>query len=212
MHKQLTDEQLEVILKVAIDEFASKGYTNSSISQIAKLSGVSVGVIYKYYEDKAALFGACINKSLNLLTTTLSTVEESGGSLEDMIRGLIKNNISFAKEHPEYIRMYHAITTGDAPISSSALTIEIEKYTADAYKEVISKAKSEGVIQGSIRPEEFAFFFDNLMMMLHFSYACDYYIERMKLYCGDEIFDLDERVCDSLLDFIKRGFSMGEEV
>ena len=208
MHKQLTEEQLEQILAVAIHEFGNKGYTNSSIGQIAKLSKVSVGVIYKYYEDKAALFFACIEKSLALLSDTLSSVEKQGGDLESLIRGVIRNNILFAKEHPDHIRMYHVITTGDAPIDAAALTIEIEKATACTYKEVISKAKSEGVIHGSIRPEEFAFFFDNLMMMLHFSYACDYYKERLKLYSGEEIFSYDEKMEEAMLEFLIGGFGM----
>lgn len=208
MYKQLTEEQLEQILAVAIHEFGDKGYTNSSISRIAKLSKVSVGVIYKYYEDKAALFFACIEKSLELLAKTIASSKEQGGNLEGLLRSLIRNNISFAKEHPDHIRMYHVITTGDAPIDAAALTIEIEKATACIYKDVISKAKSEGLIQSSIRPEEFAFFFDNLMMMLHFSYACDYYKERLKLYSGVDIFEYDERMENAMLEFLINGFGM----
>ena len=39
-------------------------------------------------------------------------------------------------------------------------------------------------------PRLFAFFFDNLLMMLQFSYCCDYYRARLALYCGEDREDL----------------------
>jgi len=53
----------------------------------------------------------------------------------------------------------------------------------------------------------FAFFFDNLLMMLQFSYCCEYYRERFKIYCGeDAVFD-DERVVTQMLKFVESAFT-----
>ena len=48
----------------------------------------------------------------------------------------------------------------------------------------------------------FAFFFDNLMIMLHFSYACDYYKDRFRIYCGDDATEKDALIKEQLLKFI----------
>ena len=44
---------------------------------------------------------------------------------------------------------------------------------------------------------------DNLLMMLQFSYSCEYYKERMKIFCGEEIMDDDERMIEAFMNFMK---------
>ena len=51
-------------------------------------------------------------------------------------------------------------------------------------------------------PSLFAFFFDNLLMMLHFSYTCGYYENRFKIFCGDDVTERDEEVREQMLKFI----------
>jgi hypothetical protein len=42
--------------------------------------------------------------------------------------------------------------------------------------------------------------------MMQFSYACDYYRERFKVYAGDDIFSSDDFVVEQTLKFIKAAF------
>ena len=58
MLKKLTEDQQALIIEKATCEFAEKGYKGAGLSAIAKSTGVSVGVIYKYYADKEELFQA----------------------------------------------------------------------------------------------------------------------------------------------------------
>ena len=44
-------------------------------------------------------------------------------------------------------------------------------------------------------------------MMLQFSYCCDYYRERFKIYCGEGILSEDERVVTELLKFFESAFT-----
>ena len=53
-----------------------------------------------------------------------------------------------------------------------------------------------------LAPEAAAFFFDNLLMMLQFSYSCDYYQHRMRLYCGENAAWNDEMMADQLTRFL----------
>ena len=77
-----------------------------------------------------------------------------------------------------------------------------------AYAEKMAALKAQyrtecaGEISEEIDPALFAFFFDNLLMMLHFSYSCDYYEDRFRIYCGDDIASRDEDVRRQLLMFI----------
>ena len=43
-----------------------------------------------------------------------------------------------------------------------------------------------------------AFLVDNLLMNIQFSYACDYYSERYKIYAGEDIFLKDEFAIENI--------------
>jgi AcrR family transcriptional regulator len=202
MLKPLTKEQTDSILRTAAEEFADKGFAGTAVSRIAKKAGVSVGVIYKYYAGKEALFNACVEKSLGTMEEVLDTAKMSGGSMLEMAEVLITEAQRFAKENPEYIRLYHQITATGSPSGKTQSAGLIESGTARLYEGLIKNASDAGIIRKDIDPAAFAFFFDNLMMMLHFSYACDYYKDRFRIYCGDDAPDRDAFIREQLMKFI----------
>lgn len=58
MNKQKikSSEKAEIILKAAMDEFLSNGYTATSMNKIAFQAGVSKATLYSYFQDKEGLF------------------------------------------------------------------------------------------------------------------------------------------------------------
>ena len=48
---KLPQEKRDRIVRVATQEFANNGFENTSIQQIAKKSEISVGSVYKYFEN-----------------------------------------------------------------------------------------------------------------------------------------------------------------
>ena len=202
MLKPLTKEQTDRILSIAAEEFADKGYAGTAVGSIAKKAGVSVGVIYKYYAGKDDLFNACVRKSLGSMEEVLDMTGNDGGSLMDMIENLIRRVQVFAKENPEYIRLYHQITVSGSPAGKTQSAELIESGTAKIYSEFIKRAAESGEIRADIDPSAFAFLIDDLLMMLHFSYACDYYKDRFRTYFGDNALDNDEKVREQMLKFI----------
>lgn len=202
MLKPLTKEQTDRILSIAAEEFADRGFAGTAVGSIAKKAGVSVGVIYKYYAGKEALFNACVSKSLDSMEEVLDMTRNDGGSLMDMIENLIRRMQTFAKENPEYIRLYHQITVSGSPAGKTQSAELIESGTAKIYGEFIKRAVESGEIRDDIDPAAFAFLIDDLLMMLHFSYACDYYKDRFRIYFSDNALDNDEKVREQMLKFI----------
>ena len=103
--------------------------------------------------------------------------------------------------------MYNEITSGSSKKFAPFLASEIESVTAKAYTALITKAVEDGDIRKDINPRLFAFFFDNLLMTLQFSYCCEYYKERFKVYCGEDIMENDEKVISELLKFMESAFT-----
>lgn len=202
MYKKLSDEQINKLIEAGIKEFAEKGYDKANLSTIARHAELSVGVIYKYYQDKEALFLACVRYSLQALTDALKEVAFKSDNFEESIKSVIHTLINHAKENKEINRMYHEITAGGARQFSKMLAEEVEGITALVYTDLIRKAQEEGKCRKDANPELCAFFLDDLFMMLQFSYCCDYYRERLRLYCGDDIFNDDEKMEQELVKFL----------
>ncbi len=198
MLKPLTEEQLKNLTATATGIFAEKGFSAANINTIAHDAGLSVGVIYKYFRTKGELFEACVRECLKYLDQVFELTEGSGGSLTEMMEKLIAENQKAAKLHPEYFRLYHQITVA----GDEEMVRLIEQNTSKVYTGMLRKAKETGEAGAEIDPASFAFFFDNLMMMLHFSYACGYYEDRFMMYMGDDVIDRDEYVREQLMTFL----------
>ena len=202
MFKKLDEEKITTLLEAGISEFANKGFDKSNMNLIAKKAGLSVGVIYKYYTDKDGFFLACVRYSLNLLRDVLGKVMEDGVDVVANIRLVVWALIEHSKKHADYYVMYHEITAGGCKRFATMLAEEIESISAHVYTNLLENAKKSGVVRPDMDSRFFAFFFDNLLMMLQFSYCCDYYRERMRIYCGEGTLKNDEHMVEELMKFM----------
>ncbi|MBP5159596.1 MAG: TetR/AcrR family transcriptional regulator [Lachnospiraceae bacterium] len=207
MLKKLTEEKIEEILEAGIKEFAAHGLLASSMNSIAARAGISVGVLYKYYEDKNDFFLACLKRSLSVLEDLIGSLKVEEDDPFKYAEALIDAVLRFSSENPEYMRMYHEITTGEDRELSKMLSGRIEALTAGRYTEVIKKAQENGIVKKELDPALAAFFFDNLLMMLQFSCCCTYYQERYIVYRGRNIYEEQELVKKQLLAVIRAAFS-----
>ena len=207
MLKKLTEEKINFILETGISEFAEHGLDRANINVIAKKAGISVGVLYKYYKDKEVFFLACLDKSLKVLDTAIADFLKGEEKLLARAEKIIRAVQFYSREHCDYIKMYNSITVGSNQRFAPELAKRIEGLTASVYTSYIKEATQAGDIRSDIDPRMFAFFFDNLLMMLQFAYSCDYYTERFKVYCGDNVLQEDERVVKELLKFFESAFT-----
>ncbi len=202
MYKKLNEDTLNTILETGIDEFADNGLDRANINVIAKKSGVSVGVIYKYYGDKDNFFLACVRHSLKLLEQVLRDTVSDETDVMTCIRRVVYALLDHSRKHSNYNVMYNEITSGSCKRYAAVLAKEIETRTAPVYERLMENAKRSGELNSDMDSHMLAFFFDNLLMMLQFSYSCDYYRERMKIFCGETILDHDEKVAEEFIRFI----------
>ena len=207
MLKKLTEDKIAEILETGIIEFSRLGLDRANTNEIAKKAGISVGVLFKYWKDKEAFFLACVDRSLavleSVLAEALSRDEKILVRAERMIRAVQKTS----REHVNYINLYNEITAGASKKYARVLAEKIEGITARTYSALIAEAQAEGILRADADPRMFAFFFDNLLMMMQFSYSCEYYNERFKIYCGEDVLDQDERVVSQLLLFLESAFT-----
>lgn len=203
--KKLTDEKQAALLEAGIAAFARAGFHGASIGAIAGAAGTSVGVLYKYYENKEAFFDACLRHSLRSLETLLDQVTAEEGKLLDSARQLIRGLQAFSRTHPDHVRLYHRITASQGA-AAVRLAGAIESVTARLYTDWIARAQAEGAVRSDMDPRLFALFFDNLLMMTQFTGCCDYYRARLAFYRDPP--PSDEIVEEELLKFLESAFTL----
>jgi len=205
MYKKFGEEQLTAIISSGINEFADKGYEGANLSHIAKSAGVSVGVIYKYFDNKEKLFLACVRDSLKELDIILRDALNPETNLEIMIATLVHELIAHSKEHTNVVRMYHEITRGNKSIFSKELVYEIEETAKETYTMIIKRAQETKMCRDDLSAEYLAFFLDSLFMMIQFAYGTDYYSERYKMYCGNCNSSMEHELTNFIIGAVKRG-------
>lgn len=199
-------EKRDRILRVATCEFAANGFENTSIESIARKAGISVGSIYKYFENKDELFTTVAHMGIARLDELLTSLYETDEDIIIKVEKILRELISFSREEPEFIKLYCVLaSSGHNRISEVAY--RMEALSAKIYTQSIKQAQQTGDVRGDINPEFFAFLIDNIFMMLQFSYSCDYYKERLELYCGEDIAAEDDFVVEQVLKFVKAAFN-----
>ena len=169
---------------------------------IAQRAGVSVGVIYKYFSDKDSFFRACLDHSLQLLDNVLAEAVKEEDDFDSCIRNIVYALVRHSQQHSNYNAMYNEITAGGCRVYAAEFAKEIETRSAQAYSRLIAKAQAQGRISKDADSGVLAFFFDNLLMMLQFSFSCEYYRERMKIFCGESADKED--IAEYMISFIEK--------
>ncbi|MBQ8503536.1 MAG: TetR/AcrR family transcriptional regulator [Clostridia bacterium] len=204
----IPEEKRRKILDVAVNEFANHGFENANINTIAKKAEVSVGSLYKYFDTKTDLFLTSVNYGISTLDSIIDAIAGSDDDVMIKLEKLIRIAIEFSRKSSVLIKLYNEFTSESNPGLASKIAADMETITAAAYKKAITEGQSAGEIRNDIDPGMAAFLIDNLLMNIQFSYACDYYRERYKIYAGNDIFEKDEFAIQNILRFVKAALKM----
>lgn len=196
-------EKRKRILEAATGEFALRGFENANMNTIAKKSGVSVGSLYKYFENKQDLFLTVVQYSIRRMEELLSVLAVSQEDILLKVERIIREIQSSSKESATLLKLYNAMTAENNPRFASQFAYEMEAMTAHIYRTAIEEGIRNGDIREDIDPAFAAYLLDNIFMTLQFSYSCDYYMERFRIYAGSDITERDDFVVEQCLKFVK---------
>ena len=80
------------IIEAAIDCFLERGYTNTSMSDIIKASGLSSGSIYSHFSGKEDILIGAINERLNNVKELYAALPEGAGP-QDILETIYTNQL-----------------------------------------------------------------------------------------------------------------------
>ncbi|MFZ4615130.1 MAG: TetR/AcrR family transcriptional regulator [Rectinemataceae bacterium] len=211
---KIDEERRRLLLEMAVAEFAQKGFNAANINEIARRSGISIGSMYSYFESKEALFLTIIDEGYRVLKEALTEAETAAKAADEDIIGLfarlLTSSRDYARKFPELTQIYlDATTQGLAPLSGR-LSYRLETITASLYQRSIAASKAAGTLRKELDAGALAFYLDNLLIVFQFSFASDYYRDRMRIFAGDSV-DADdgEGLIASLVDLVRRSVAPG---
>jgi TetR/AcrR family transcriptional regulator len=202
--EKIDEARRETILRVAIREFADKGFNGTSINGLARKAGVSIGSLYSYFHSKDELFLTVCARGHDLLEHALSDIDPAAG-LFSTYRTMLTRARDYAKSNPELNLIYLDATTQGLRHLARRLSGSLESVTASLYRRVLDAAVRSGEVRADIDPGVAAFCLDNVIVLFQFSFCSDYFRDRLRIFLGlDDDQDIDEdRLIESILDFAR---------
>lgn len=108
----------EAILREAEHLFAERGYAATSVNDIASAAGVSVGSLYRYFEDKYQLFLALLANKIELLFTQGLLEFDLNTPPRQSIRDLLHLNSCFNEAFAGVMRACFELRAGDPKLQT----------------------------------------------------------------------------------------------
>ena len=159
------------ILKAAEHIFATKGYHNSAILDIAEEAQYAVGTIYLYFRNKQDLYLTLIERKTEELFTTIKEKVEKVNDPRAKIRVLVEEQLSYFEDNEDFFRIYFSERGGlrwtiKDKISKSAVDKFI-KYL-DYIAELIREGQRQGVIKSQFDAKKMAYMLAGMMNAMIF--------------------------------------------
>ncbi len=83
------DETRRQILRVALELFSDQGYFNTSVHDIRRVAGVSIGAIYHHFGTKEGVARALYADILDQLDTAIAACINRPGTVEERCKALV---------------------------------------------------------------------------------------------------------------------------
>ena len=109
-------EKKEKIIKAGFELICEKGYYNTNTAEIAKVAGVSTGIIYQYFKDKHNILVEGIKRyasdifypMLNVTSNIKIDKNNLDSVLRNMINAFVENHKLSQIAHEEIMAMTHS--------------------------------------------------------------------------------------------------------
>jgi len=143
------EEKRRLILKVATEVFAEKGFNESTISQIAKKAKIAEGGIYVYFKNKEDLLFSIPEERMEYFLSGLHEHLEGINGALPKLRKLIWYHLNFYEKNKDYVLILLQ-NIQQNPRFNSTRAYQLIREFAKRVAQTIEEGKKEGVIRPDI--------------------------------------------------------------
>lgn len=137
------DTKRAALHDAALQLFTEKGYENVSIAQVAKLAGIAVGTVYRFYDNKLAMLRTMLEEIEDLFVQRMKSEWSRGGDYDDRLGAICEGLFTVAEDNSSLLRLLTMTT--DVVYDDGALP-------GDRIQSQIRSFYAEGMSDGSFVP------------------------------------------------------------
>jgi TetR/AcrR family acrAB operon transcriptional repressor len=151
------------ILKAALAVFSSKGYSATTLEDVALQAGITRGAIYWHFGSKGELYTALVEEYASRGSTIVQQASSEGGTFRQVLRRIFTRQLEAIEEDPE-LRAMMELTLFKIELTAEVKTsLQGQAEANRALVESITAAMRMGIQGGELRPD-----IDPLQMALAF--------------------------------------------
>jgi AcrR family transcriptional regulator len=106
--------KLETLLAAAATTFATRGYSGTSMRDIAHDSGISLSGIYYYTRGKSSLLYEIQSRTIDALIASAAQALSRVTRPADQLLQFVENHIAYSNDHPAFVRVLSHETAPDS--------------------------------------------------------------------------------------------------
>ena len=91
-------DKRELLIQAAVDLFAQKGFTETSVRDIGKAAKVNTSLVYYYFKDKEEILYNIIERSTRDLIAVLKEIQTKESNPLEGLRKMIVRHVVFSRE------------------------------------------------------------------------------------------------------------------
>ncbi len=134
----------ETIKRVSIDLFFKKGYFATSISEIARGSGIQKASIYYHYTSKEEILFSILQSTMDDLTFYLKSSLAGIDDVEERMRAAVESHVRFHLERQKENFIANSELRGLTPAHYREIVTRRDEYER-IFQEIISDGSKGGV-------------------------------------------------------------------
>ncbi|GAA4394155.1 TetR/AcrR family transcriptional regulator [Tsukamurella soli] len=99
------------LLGIAAELFATQGYSQTTVRDIADAAGMLSGSLYHHFASKEAMLVEVLRGFMERLLQQSTDIADSGGSPTEVLEGLIRSSFQTIHDHPHEVALYQNETS-----------------------------------------------------------------------------------------------------
>ena|SRR5450631_193607 len=144
------EQSRTAILQAAVREFSREGFGGARIDAIARTARVNKALLYYYFEDKEALYGAVLDEVFGGLTAAVLEVLSYKLPPREKILAYVRTHFDYIANHPSYPRVVQGEMMRAGRGGGTQLARIVKQYFRPLYAR-LSEVLAEGRARGEFR-------------------------------------------------------------
>jgi AcrR family transcriptional regulator len=96
------------ILAAARRIFATKGFRDATVDDIAAEAGIAKGTVYLYYPSKKEMYLAALKQGLEELRQRTGAAMQAAVGAHAKLRAFVRTRMEYAEANRDFFRIYHS--------------------------------------------------------------------------------------------------------